>query len=1733
MKPFYMLTANSLYHVTKKHAKLLLFLTLMLISLSNEALAQKLKAIELGVDCIEYIGNDKYVANFWYSNPNNEEINIPQEYSIVKTNNGKAYGHTNFKKGTYHNVFSVEFNFKDRVEWAVLKPGGDPDNPDDYRITSASSSSSHCRGEGDLGLIPIFDGTEEGGVLWPELYYLSQQEGELVSNEIFQIDTIVGAKKVLIEVIPYDETDATTLINELESLGFLRIPEGANPRIYTGLLPISNLGEFNRNPLQKLTKFVRPMYTPLSEATEKSGLVGTQQDRALRSDLVRKAFSRSGTNGIDGSDITMGIISDSYANSEATISSSELSNDVPKRGDSPDSPMQVLSDWTGKFGLFGGTDEGQAMVQIAYDIAPGARFKFATGALSAELMAAEYRRLAQEGCDIVIDDILHLGEPFAPKGQIAQAVEEVVASGVHVMSSAGNYKDHSVLQNFKSAPIPSSFVEFDNSNTRAHDWGGGEILKEVELLPGVFVLEMQWMDNFFAQGEGNGAEYNMDLWIVTETGEKVYFGNRQNVGEDPIEIEAFRVESPIVLNLMITGENIPENLPFQFVILRAPSSPFGWQFTEGNENVFSGTTILGHSAVPQNSAVGAGFFGYTPAYTNQLDILLEPFSSHAGPILGGGDAAPAFIAPDAGNTTFFGTDLPSEFDAFDDDNFPNFAGTSAAVPAAAAVNALILQGYRDFYGRENIPPAELKELIQATSLDFGDPNAGAGLMRADRALLSLANPSPDLDTLIFPENFDLTTAGTEPFILTVQMFYPILKYDENGNLVLDGNGEPIPVLDNNGTSFSLREDIQLQLESYGDKNYRWVDQGEYILEIKLEIPQFIANPSLTITNIAKADGDGGTFTVENILDKPLTEIRVKANDASKLFGEDIPFGDFSFEIQVRNGEGEWYTPDVNPLTSVEMTALTNAIELTTPATFQSLVGKLPIKINVTDQTIIDNLGESYIINGLGDDNAGWGVLTIDRLPVSYQAANPEEGTDFVETVYGEEIPFEMVYDFMSGDNSPNIAPENVEWVENFIRSSHQELLAPDTIFIIAEKGLALAEKGLALAEKGLALAEQQTYLITEKGLALAEKGLALAEKGLALVETQSAIEIGYEVAAPFLVDDEPVSPWLNEKGLALAEAQSFIDSPDNTLFFGEKGLALAEKGLALAEKGLALVEDADGNLKDSINLHFVIEATDTELNENIKSVNFVSGLDVLPEGYFQYIAPGALLNENLLATPKVVKLKITPRDINIVVNDEFPGEPYNFEKTFGEPDPEFTFAVSTQTPLRLGDDINVFEETKLSRDTGEDVGLYDILVNGLSAGSNYTIGTELSSPEDAGTPALKISPAILNVTAIDATKVYGAYDPVFGFEVSPSVDLSIFSNSLTRSDIDNENIGEYSILQGELTAGDNYTIVFTEATFTITQAPLRVWANSLEYPLYEGDPLPEFDFSFSGFIDRFGDDENTVPFTLDESVSPTNPEYFGSAGVYEIIFNYTTPNYEITQLQPAEDPGLLYVNPKDAKHIHPRLDCIEENPFYDPTITDPDDPNAYPFIAHMYYDNPLSTTVFLPISERNKLYYASTSGTYYAPDQPKYFEPGQDAGLFDVYFDGNKLIWELRSGTSSKTAAVSSDASEGSARCKQSEESARMSSSSQEISLGTFDINQIKGYPNPASDMYYVNLGSDLVVQINVSLVDIQGKMHDARFTRNVPRGRLELDLINLKTGLYLLKLDFDQEQKILKIMKR
>jgi subtilisin family serine protease len=128
------------------------------------------------------------------------------------------------------------------------------------------------------------------------------------------------------------------------------------------------------------------------------------------------------------------------------------------------------------------------------------------------------------------------------------------------------------------------------------------------------------------------------------------------------------------------------------------------------------STIYGHTNAAAAEAVGAAAYFNTPAFGVSPPVL-DSFSSAGGtPILfdsAGNRLAsaeigskPEIVAPDGGDTTFFGTDT-------DGNGFPNFFGTSAAAPHAAGVAALLLQA------RPGSTPIQIYAALENTRDRYG------------------------------------------------------------------------------------------------------------------------------------------------------------------------------------------------------------------------------------------------------------------------------------------------------------------------------------------------------------------------------------------------------------------------------------------------------------------------------------------------------------------------------------------------------------------------------------------------------------------------------------------------------------------------------------------------------------------------------------------------------------------------------------------------------------------------------------------------------------------------------------------------------------------------------------------------------------------------------------------------------------------------------------------------------
>ena len=239
------------------------------------------------------------------------------------------------------------------------------------------------------------------------------------------------------------------------------IDNGPNTLIISGKFPIKNLLKLNSHG--DLIDYCRPFFPSIGNA----GIVTSQGDTAMQSYMVRGGY------GLSGAGVKVGVISNSYNTIPGNPAQTDVLNgDLPGIGN-PDNPnpVEVLKEYP--YGQ--ASDEGRAMLQIVHDVAPGAKLAFRTGFISAGDFAQGIKQLQQDGCNVIVDDVTYITEPFYQDGVVAQAVDSAAAKGVAYFSAAGNYGNQSYEGVFNPAPAPNGITG------TAHNFGNGDIYQTIQL----------------------------------------------------------------------------------------------------------------------------------------------------------------------------------------------------------------------------------------------------------------------------------------------------------------------------------------------------------------------------------------------------------------------------------------------------------------------------------------------------------------------------------------------------------------------------------------------------------------------------------------------------------------------------------------------------------------------------------------------------------------------------------------------------------------------------------------------------------------------------------------------------------------------------------------------------------------------------------------------------------------------------------------------------------------------------------------------------------------------------------------------------------------------------------------------------------------------------------------------------------------------------------------------------
>jgi hypothetical protein len=491
------------------------------------------------------------------------------------------------------------------------------------------------------------------------------------------------------------------LLQKIQAIGgevLSSFPNYNTIQVLIALSQVESLAEFPE------VRTIKPHIKPVTRA----GSVTSEGDIAQGAATARTTF------GVDGTGVKIGVLSDSYNNRRGAAP------DIAK-GDLPPNGVTLAGsgDIKRRSPDFPGTDEGRAMLQIVHDLAPGAELYFATAFNSEADFANNIRALQAAGCDIIVDDVAYLNEPVFQDGIIAQAVNEVTASGALYFSAAGNEGNKN---DGTSGVWEGNFVDGGAAPAaiagKVHAFSSDLSNTYNRLTTNSGQITLHWSDPV-----GQSAN-DYDLYVLDSSGTSVIGSStdRQNGNDDPFEI----VEPQATGNRVIVVKHRGQP---RFLHLNT---------NRGQLELNTNGQIFGHAAAVNAFSVAAvNAEKRTKPFSRSLSV--EDFSSDGprrifyqadgtpitpGNVLDGGGVVrqkPDIAAADGVVTT-----LPAST------GLNPFFGTSAAAPHAAAVAALL----KSF--KPALTPQRIRSILTRTALDIEasgvDQDSGYGIVMANRAL---------------------------------------------------------------------------------------------------------------------------------------------------------------------------------------------------------------------------------------------------------------------------------------------------------------------------------------------------------------------------------------------------------------------------------------------------------------------------------------------------------------------------------------------------------------------------------------------------------------------------------------------------------------------------------------------------------------------------------------------------------------------------------------------------------------------------------------------------------------------------------------------------------------------------------------------------------------------------------------------------------------------------------------
>lgn len=455
--------------------------------------------------------------------------------------------------------------------------------------------------------------------------------------------------------------------------------------------------------------------------------------------FVAHAANQVFPGGIDGTGVKVGVLSDSALPDRvaALIATGDLPPDVT-----------VLP---GQEGPSDGANEGTAMMEIVHDLAPGAKLFFATAYTSETSFANNIRTLRSVyGCDVIVDDVTYADEPAFEDGIVAQAVNDVTASGALYFSAAGNSGNATQGTSgtwegdFNDGGDAGSFLNaLEGRRVRIHNFGNSTTVQTFNILTSVGEwLGLHWSD---PTGHSNN-DYDLFVFDSTGTTLKAASFDTQSGSQDPFE-------------LVYEGEGCGTPTPSGYcpaagdraVVVLYNGAPRALHLDSagGRLAVRTSGATLGHNAGLNTISMAATAWNSAHAGTRPFTGFQNPtetFSSDGPRKIfynpNGSAITPGnFMFATNGGTNLQKPDLTAADGVFTrTPGFLPFFGTSAAAPHAAAIAALVKST------NPLLTNNQIRQIMTGTALDTMTPgtdrDSGYGITMAPGAVRAAMSPTP-------------------------------------------------------------------------------------------------------------------------------------------------------------------------------------------------------------------------------------------------------------------------------------------------------------------------------------------------------------------------------------------------------------------------------------------------------------------------------------------------------------------------------------------------------------------------------------------------------------------------------------------------------------------------------------------------------------------------------------------------------------------------------------------------------------------------------------------------------------------------------------------------------------------------------------------------------------------------------------------------------------------------------